>query len=83
MSPFPVQLERAAAFGLLAMLWVMAYPRHFVATAVVVLLLAVGLEVAQEWMPGRHGRERDALIKLGGAALGLGVGALLRRPAAN
>ena len=83
MSPFPVQVERAAAFGLLGLLWTLAYPRHFVASAVAVLIVAVALEIAQELRPGRHGRDLDALVKLGGAAVGLGFGALIRRSAKN
>lgn len=70
----PVNLERWAAYFLAGTLFGLAYPKHIIWAAILLALGAVGLELVQMLRPGRHGRELDALFKLGGAWLGLGLG---------
>ncbi|MET3900294.1 hypothetical protein ABIB57_004260 [Devosia sp. UYZn731] len=73
-SGYPVQIERAAAFFGVGLVFVLAYPRHIVAVTVLVLLSAVGREVLQTFSFDRHGREIDAIAKIIGALAGLTVG---------
>ena len=80
--------ERFGAFLLVGLLFAIGYPRHFLRVAVVVLVSAALLEAAQVIAPTRHGQLHDLLIKLAGAAIGLGVGWALtyrrkRHPAAE
>lgn len=78
-SALPVNLERGAAFLLAGGLFGLAYPRHILPAGLVLGAGVVGLELLQTLQPGRHGRELDALVKLAGAALGLGLGWLVSR----
>lgn len=78
LSPVPVPLDRALAFAVLAGFSVLAFPRHFVTVCIVVLVLVIGLEIAQELRPDRHARRLDAAIKVIGAVAGLTVGWVLR-----
>ncbi|KKC33989.1 hypothetical protein [Devosia psychrophila] len=82
-SVLPVDMERAAAFLAVGLLFALAYPRHLWLAAAVVLVSVVGLEWLQTLHPDRHGREGDALVKLAGAAIGLGCGWLLAQLAAR
>jgi VanZ like family len=68
------ELERLAAFEMLGLLFCLAYPRHFILICLVVLGSAVLLEIAQHLTPDRHGRIRDAIIKVVGGALGIAAG---------
>ena len=65
--------ERAAAFAVLGCLFGLAYPDHSFVVAVVSVLSAPVLELAQRLVPGRHGELRDALQKMAGAAIGIGI----------
>ncbi|WP_061937278.1 hypothetical protein [Aureimonas sp. AU22] len=67
----PVDYDRALAFGGLAALFVLAYPRSWVWVGLCVIVGAGGIELLQELSPSRHARMSDALIKAGGAALGV------------
>ncbi len=66
--------ERFAAFLVLGALFSLAYPRHFVLICLVVLGSAVLLEIAQHLTSDRHGRIRDAILKIVGGALGIAAG---------
>ena len=70
----PVDVERAAAFLAAGLLFALAYPRHIWFAAALLLVGAIGLEWLQNLRPDRHGRETDAMAKLAGASIGLGVG---------
>ena len=72
--PTSVGFERLAAFAVLGALFCLAYPRQFILVCFVVLASALLLEFAQQLTPDRHGRIRDAVVKLAGGMLGLGIG---------
>ncbi len=71
-------VERFAAFFVVTAAFMLAYPdrRHAIAWAMAAF--AIGLELVQLIVPGRHGMAHDALIKLLGVALAA-VGSLLWR----
>lgn len=73
------QSERYLAFMALGLCWAAACPgrlwRVFVALAVAAALL----EAAQALAPGRDPRVTDALVKIAGAATGVGLIAVARR----
>lgn len=69
-----VNIERFVGFGVLALLFALAYPRRLAALAVIVLILAGLLEGLQLLVPGRDAAVANFLIKLAGGFLGLGVG---------
>ncbi|TWF54650.1 VanZ family protein [Neorhizobium alkalisoli] len=66
----PVDIDRAGAFALMSLLFVIAYPRHWKACAALLLLGAGGIELLQLFAPSRHPQLDDALVKAAGAALG-------------
>lgn len=70
----PVDLERAVAFLGAGLLFALAYPRQIWFAVALVLVGAIGLEWLQNLRPDRHGRESDAMAKLAGASIGLGLG---------
>jgi|SRR5215217_2111750 len=76
-SSMPADVERAAAFLVCGVLFALAYPRQLWLAVAVVVVGVFGLEWLQTLRPGRHGREADALVKLAGAVIGLGLGWLL------
>jgi hypothetical protein len=63
------QLERFAAYFCLGALLVAGHPRRWLFTAAFVSALAIGLELAQLFIPGRDAGVHDAVAKvLGGLA---------------
>jgi hypothetical protein len=66
----PVNVDRAGAFAVMALLFVIAYPRHWLLCGVLIMVGAAGIEALQLLSPTRHARLDDALIKAVGAALG-------------
>lgn len=75
----PVNADRALAFALLSCLFVVAYPRYFVISTIVIVLSAFAIEFLQYLEPSRHPRMHDAAIKAAGAILGLCVGWVINR----
>lgn len=75
----PVDVDRALAFLLLGALFVLAYPRHFVLCAVLVVVGAGAIELLQLLSPSRHAHVEDAVIKAFGAVAGVLVGRLAAR----
>lgn len=67
----PVNYDRALAFVVLGALFVLAYPRSWKLVGIAIILSAGGIEFLQELSPTRHARMSDALVKAGGAALGV------------
>src|SRR3974390_1515291 len=63
-------VDRFAAYLVVATLFVWAYPRYIIATACIVAVLAISLEALQLLAPGRHGRLEDLQFKLLGTAIG-------------
>jgi hypothetical protein len=75
--PMPVDLERAAAYLAVGLLFALAYPRHVWLALAIVVVGLLGLEWLQGLRPDRHARLGDAMVKGAGALLGLGAGWLL------
>ena len=78
-SPLPVQVERATALAIIGFVFALAYPRHIVIVAVLVLGLTAVLEALQLVEPSRHGRIADITVKLIGGVFGLLSGWLTDR----
>lgn len=78
-SPLPTQVERAAALMVVGFAFAVAYPRHILLVAALVLCSTALLELLQLLTPSRHGRLADFAIKLAGAAVGVGVGVFASR----
>jgi VanZ family protein len=77
------QAERLAAFGVLGLLFGLAYPGRWRIVLILLTGAAISLEALQLLMPGRHGRLPDLVAKLGGGlggmAIGQGLAALMAR----
>ncbi|MEK1893318.1 MAG: VanZ family protein [Rhizobium sp.] len=69
-----VRYDRALAFTAMALLFVVAYPRHFWACAILVILGAATIELLQYFSPTRHARLEDASVKAVGATIGVALG---------
>ena len=70
--------ERVVAM-IVGFAFAIAYPRHIVLVAAVVLGATVMLEALQLLSPSRHGRLVDVAAKLIGAGAGIGTGWLLAK----
>lgn len=66
-------VERLTAWLLAGLAFGLAYPRHRIAIAIVLVTAAVGFEIAQHFAIGRHGRVVDAAVKVLGAGVGLAM----------
>jgi VanZ family protein len=69
-------LERFAAF---AAIFCLGYPKHRFGILMLLIGLVGFLEVAQNHVPGRHGRLPDGLVKASGALLGTAFAMLVAR----
>jgi VanZ family protein len=76
-----IGIEHVGAFFVLAILLGIAHPRHLVAVGVCLVVAAMGLELAQHLVPGRHGRIVDLVLKLMGTGMGLAAATLLHHAA--
>ncbi|HTV30515.1 MAG TPA: VanZ family protein [Xanthobacteraceae bacterium] len=70
-TPFSANFDRFAAYLVLGACFALAYARRPYLSAVAVIAAAGGLEVAQNFVPGRDGRLQDFLFKAAGVVLGL------------
>jgi hypothetical protein len=70
--------ERFAAFALLGILFVLAYPHYFTRLALFVVITGMGLEALQHLTPDRHGHLTDALEKVIGGLAGCSVTRLIQ-----
>ena len=70
----PVNVDRALAFTVMTALFVMAYPRHWLPVAALLIAGAFGIEMLQLLSPTRHSHLFDANIKAAGAAIGVVIG---------
>jgi hypothetical protein len=68
---FSVDLDRALAFGLLSAVFMIAYPKQAMIVGILVVLSAGLIEGLQLLSPTRHARLDDALVKAGGALVGM------------
>jgi VanZ family protein len=75
--------ERLVAWLLAGLAFGLAYPRHRIAIAIVLVAAAVGFEVAQHFAIGRHGRVLDAAVKVVGAGVGLAMSIVAERIGRN
>jgi hypothetical protein len=66
----PVSLERFAAFAVIGAALCWGYPKQRLHILVLLVGIVGFLEVAQNYVPGRHGRLPDGLVKASGALLG-------------
>jgi hypothetical protein len=70
----PVDVDRALAFTVLAGLFVVAYPRQWIWVGIAVIAGSGAIELLQELSPTRHAHVDDAMVKAGGAAIGIVLG---------
>ena len=73
-SPLPVQLERATALMVIGFVFALAYPRHLLLVALLLIGATALLELTQVFEPSRHGRWLDLGVKVIGGLLGLLIG---------
>jgi VanZ family protein len=72
-------LERFAAFAFAAAVFCLGYPRHRLAILMLLIGIIGVLEISQNYVPGRHGRLMDGLLKASGVLLGFSFTALVSR----
>lgn len=70
-----VGFERWTALALFGTCFGIGFPRAIGRGIIFAVLVVGGLEILQDFVPGRHGRMADALIKSAGALTGLGCAA--------
>jgi VanZ family protein len=69
LSFFGANLERFSGFFAITAAFGLAYPRRLGWLALGLICLAIGLELAQTLVSSRHGRARDAAIKIAGVII--------------
>ena len=74
----PVDVDRALAFCVVTALFALSYPRHWLAVGLAIIVGAFAIEWLQELSPTRHARLDDALVKAGGAFVGLCLARLVQ-----
>ncbi|WP_025659121.1 hypothetical protein [Rhizobium sp. IBUN] len=72
-----VNLDRALAYSLAGFMFALAYPRHWIAVALLLAAGALAVEYLQCLSPTRHARFHDAAVKIVGASVGVVAGCLL------
>jgi VanZ family protein len=75
--PTSSNFEHVAAFAVLGILFCLAYPRHTILAAIIVLGSAALLESLQLLTPDRHGRLLDVVGKMAGGGLGIAAGRVM------
>ncbi len=78
----PSSAERWVGFLLVGLPLTIGYPRHRLAGVLTLVLVAGGLEILQNAVPGRHGRWLDFDFKTLGLLCGAALGLLVERIAA-
>ncbi len=74
-----VNVDRAGAYAFAGMIFVLAYPRHWMQIGLLLVVRALGFEFLQEFSTTRHARLHDALVKAGGAIAGVVTGYAINR----
>jgi hypothetical protein len=64
-------LERIAAFAALGVVFALAYPNGRSVKIISLISFAAALETLQNFVPGRHGRSEDFIVKAVAAVAGL------------
>jgi hypothetical protein len=75
----PADFERLAAFALIGGAFFLGYPNHRFSIALLLIGIVGLLEFSQNFVPGRHGRVPDGLVKALGALLGAVVAMIIER----
>jgi hypothetical protein len=75
----PVSLERFAAFAAIGAAFCLGYPKHRLSIVVLLVGIVGFLEIAQNIVPGRHGRLPDSFVKTSGALLGAAFATFVAR----
>ncbi len=75
----PVSLERFAAFAAIGTAFCLGYPKHRLHILVLLIGIVAFLEVTQNYVPGRHGRLPDGVVKASGALLGVAFATFVAR----
>jgi hypothetical protein len=78
-TALPAGLERFAAFAAIGAAVCLGYPKHRLSILVLLLGIVCLLEVAQNYVPSRHGRLPDSIVKASGALLGAAFAAIISR----
>lgn len=73
----PAGVERFVAFAAIGAAFCLAYPKHRIHILVLLIGVVGGLEVLQNFVPGRHGHLPDGLVKASGALLGVAFAATI------
>ncbi|MGO4525075.1 VanZ family protein [Microvirga sp. 2MCAF35] len=79
LSGAPVSLERFGAFVVIGTMFCLGYPGHRPRILVLLIGMIGLLEVTQNYVPGRHGRLPDGMVKMSGALIGAAFAMLLTR----
>ncbi|MDK1377416.1 MULTISPECIES: VanZ family protein [unclassified Sinorhizobium] len=74
-----VHVERFGAFGLLGLLFMIAYPGRLWFVIAIVLGTAVGFELLQMLSMDRHARWEDLAVKLAGGGCGIVAACFIAR----
>ncbi|MBB3318709.1 VanZ family protein [Rhizobium sp. BK181] len=74
-----VNLDRALAYLVVGFMFAIAYPRHWIVVAFLLVAGALAIEYLQYLSPTRHARLHDAAVKILGASLGVSIGCLLNK----
>jgi len=74
----PRHFEHFAAFFILGLVFVLAYPNRVILVTLIVVGSAVILEALQLLTPDRHGDLVDGLVKVAGGVCGISVVTLAR-----
>ncbi len=74
-----VSVERFSAFAAAGLLFGLAYPRRLWLVLALVIGTACALEALQHLTPDRHGHVSDAVVKMIGGAVGVGIAWLCHR----
>lgn len=72
-------VERFLAFFMVACSLSLAYPRHRLPILIATTTLAIALEAGQFIVETRHGRPHDALVKIVGCLIGVGLSLVIER----
>ena len=75
----PAGLERFLAFAAIGTAYCLGYPKNRLPILVLLVGIAGLLEIAQNIVPGRHGRLPDGMMKVSGALLGAAFATLVAR----
>ncbi|RTL50704.1 MAG: VanZ family protein [Bradyrhizobiaceae bacterium] len=71
-------IEHVAAFAVLSCFFSLLYPRRLLTVLVIIIGIAVGLEVLQNFAHGRHPRLIDVAFKTAGAICGTAAALILQ-----